>query len=97
MSNVAAGLFEVFVVKLLNSEVLVGFAEFHLAVCVVKDGSAFFLEVDRCLGSRALNGLTAAVDTTAGTSHDFDEINLELAGFNLVEKFFCVCSTGSNS
>ena len=97
MSDVAAGSFEVFIVKLLNSEVFVGFTEFHLAVSIVKDGRTFFLEVDRCLGSCALNGLTTAVDTTAGTSHDFNEINLEFAGFNLVEKFFCVCSTGSNS
>ena len=94
VSNVAAGLFEEFVVKLLNSEVFVRFTEFHLAVCIVKDGGTCFLEIDRCLGSRALNGLTATVDTTAGTSHDFDEINLEFAGFNLVEKFFCVCCTG---
>ena len=96
VSDVAAGLFEVFVVKLLNSEVLMRFAERHLAVRVVKDGGTFFLEVDRCLGSCALNGLTATVDTTAGTSHDFDEISLDFACFDLGEEFLCVLGAGSN-
>ena len=97
VSDVAAGLFEVFVVKLLNSEVLVGLTKRHLAVCVVKDGGAFFLEVDRCLGSCALNGLTTTVDTTAGTSHDFDKICLDFSCFYLGEKFFCVLGAGGNS
>ena len=96
VSDVAAGLFEVFVVELLYGEVLVGFAECHLAVCIVKDGGAFFLEVDRRLGSRALNGLTAAVDTTAGTSHDFDEVSLDFAGFHLVEEFLRILGAGGN-
>ena len=96
VSDVAAGLFEEFVVKLLNGKVLVRFAERHLAVCVVKNGRTCFLEVDRCLGSCALDGLTAAVDTTAGTSHNFDEVSLDLACFDLVEKFFCVLRAGGN-
>ena len=96
VSNVAAGLFEVFVVELLYGEVLVRFTESHLAVCIVKDGRAFFLEVDRCLGSCALNGLTAAVDTTAGTSHDFDEVSLDLTGFYLVEEFLRILGAGGN-
>ena len=97
VSGVAAGFAEEFVIKLLNRKVFVRFTEFHLLVGIIKDGGTSCLEVDRCLGSRALNGLTAAVDTTAGTSHDFDEIDLEFAGFHLVQKFLRVLCAGSNS
>ena len=96
VSNVAAGLFEEFVVELLNGEIFVRFTESHLAVCIVKDGCAFLLEVDRCLGSCALNGLTATVDTTAGASHNFDEVCFDLTGFYLGEKFLCVLCAGGN-
>ena len=94
VGEMAAGLFEIFVINLLYGEILMRFAERKIFVGVVEDRCSLGFEIDRSLDRRALYRLTAAVYASAGARHDFDEIDFKLAGFHLVQKLTGILCAG---
>ena len=43
-----------------------------------------------------LLGLSAAVDTAAGASHDLNKVIIGFAGFHLFKQFFCIAKAGGH-
>ena len=96
MSLVAVGLSKVLIVKLLNRRVFVRLAEIACLIVVVKNCCSYSAKVDSLSYNCGLNGLTAAVYASTGTSHDLDELNVKLACLNSVKHLLSVFSTRSN-
>ena len=97
VSLVAAGLFKVLIVESLNHGIFVGLSERKVFVVLVESCSSESLEVYEVTNRSRLYGLTAAVYTTAGTSHDFDEGVILFTGLNHIENLLCVVEAGCNS
>ena len=79
MSRMASGCAEELIIELLDSGIFMRLAKIHILISRVEDRSALCFQVYFSLCFGTLNRLTAAVYTAAGTSHDFNEVNLELA------------------
>ena len=79
MSRMASGCAEELIIELLDGGIFMRLANVHVFISCVENRSAFCLQVYLSLCVGTLNRLTAAVYTAAGTSHDFNEVNLELA------------------
>ena len=86
MRFVTAGTAEIIIIYLLYCGVVMGTSYLIAGVRLVKYLSAFGFKVYGRPYSRALNGLSAAVYAASGTSHDFDEINFNLACFYLAAR-----------
>jgi len=96
VSVVSAGSFKEVLVQHIANRALVRHSQLHAAVCIVQSLSSDSLEVNEVSNCVALNRLTAAVDTAAGTSHDLNELVISLAGEYAVDDLSCVSKTGSN-
>ena len=68
-----------------------------LSVIVVKNCRANCSEVNSLTNCRGLVRLSAAVYTTARTSHNLDELYVNLACLNVVKKLFSVSCSACNS
>ena len=79
MSRMASGCAEELIIELLDSGIFMRLAKIHILISRVEDRSALCFQVYFSLCLSALNRLTAAVYTAAGTSHYLDEINFQLA------------------
>ena len=84
VSFMAAGFAQELLVALLHDGVLVALAQRHIGVLVIESLGAQGLQVGEAANRCRLDGLTAAVYTAAGASHDLDEVLLGFAGFDLV-------------
>ena len=96
VSLVAIGGAEELIVDLLNSQVVLGGTNVGIRIVVVEDGGADSAQIHVHTDACGLNGLTAAVDATAGTSHDLDELDIQLAVLDHVQEFLSVTGTGGN-
>ena len=98
VSLVRVGFAEEFFINLLNDRVFVGLSDFELfSVCLVENRCTKSLEVHVVANGSRLVRLTTTVYASAGTTHDFDELNIVSAVLNALEELVCVCSAGSNS
>ena len=97
MSAVAAGLFEILLVDLLDDGVFMRFSEIHLLVGVVKNARSDGAEIDVRTNRERLSRLTASVDAAARARHDLNELNVVGTVLDAVEKFSRVAGTGSDS
>ena len=88
----AAGLAEVFFVKLLDGFVLVGLADRVIQVVLIE---RFHTLLDD-LGVAVVVGLAAAVDAAAGARHDLDGMVLGFAGFDLLEELAGIAEAGAD-
>ena len=96
MCLMGAGLLKVAVIQLLDFGVLMGLPERHSGVLRVQTGGANSAQVFEVADEAGLMGLTAAVYTAAGASHDFDEVIILLAGLDHIEQLACVLKTAGN-
>ena len=81
---VTAGLLKEFLIELEHCGVILRFAVGEeVLIGIVKNGSTNGLEVDFGFCLCALNGLTAAVYTAAGTAHNLDKVNFGFAALDL--------------
>ena len=96
MRQMAAGLLQIFVIDLLHGKILMRFADGKVLIRIVENRGALGLEIDCRLDGRALYRLTAAVDASAGAGHDFNKIDLQLAGLYLVQKLAGVLCAGGD-
>ena len=92
----ASGLAQVSGVELLDGGVLVGFADGVGHIRIVQNLGAQRADVRGVAHVTGLLGLSAAVDTAAGTSHDLDKVVVGLAGFYLFQQFLGVAEAGGN-
>ena len=97
VSLVASGLSKVLIVYSLNHAVIMGLTEVHVLVCVVENSSTYSTEVYSVTNRCGLEGLSTAVYTTAGASHDLDKLVLLFAALNSTEKLFRVLGAACNS
>ena len=97
MCLVTAGLLKEFLIELEHCGVILRFAVGEeVLIGIVKNGSTNGLEVDFGFCLCALNGLTAAVYTAAGTAHNFDKVNFDFAALDLIKKFLGVLCAACN-
>ena len=75
----------------------VRFSHLHSLVLIVECLCTNCLKVYGVTNVLRLDRLTAAVYTTAGTTHDLNEGPVRLAACNLIHNDLCVSSTGSNA
>ena len=88
MREMAAGLDEVLFVNRGDGRVVVRLTQYLAFVFAINGFQAFYPEVGIIAA-----GLTAAADTTAGTSHHFDEMIGRRSGYYLIYQDFCTCQT----
>ena len=81
---------EVVFVNLLDDGVLMGLSHLHSRILVVKSLSSYSLEIYGVANVLRLNGLTAAVYTAAGASHNLNERPICLTACNLVHNKLCI-------
>ena len=93
---VAVGLAKELVVELLNCQVVLGLAQSILGVILVQNSRTNRTQIHIHTNLCGLNGLATAVDTTAGASHDLDELNVQLACLHHVQQLLCHTGAGSN-
>ena len=82
----AVGLTEELVVEHLYRKVVLRLTKRISCIVVVKNRRANRTQIHVHTNACGLNGLTSAVDTTAGASHDLDKLNVELTALNHVQK-----------
>ena len=72
-------------------------SEFKLfGVRLIENGSTETLEIHVVANGSGLERLTTAVYASAGTSHDFDELNVVCSVLYAAKELVCVSCTGSN-
>ena len=93
MRLVASGFAEIFFVNFLNNRVVVRFTVYAGFVFGIKGFCAKSFKINVRSGVCALQGLSAAVYASAGTSHYFDKVVISLAFFYLGKEFARICGS----
>ena len=88
-----AGSTEELFVESLDIRVFVRAADDFAFVFGIETFHALFKQ----FGIAVQEGLTAAVDTAAGTSHDFDSLEAVFVSADHIENFACITETGADS
>jgi len=97
------GLTKIILIKLLDLGIVVRLTESKALILAVKSLSSLFLvgieNIVILIGHKAGTDdrLTAACYTTAGTTHDLDEVILALACANIIKQNLCILHTVCNS
>ena len=84
MSLLASGLSQISGVELLDSRILMGLTDWVGCIYIIEHLCAQAADIRGIAYVSGLLGLSAAVYTAAGASHDFDEVIVGFSGFNLI-------------
>ena len=97
MSLMAVGSLKELIVQFLNCQVILGSTQICILIIIIQNSRTNSTQIHVHTNSCRLMRLTAAVDTSAGTSHDLNELNVQLAGLDLVEQCLGIGSSAGNS
>ena len=84
VSLLASGLSQISGVELLDSRILMGLTDWVGCIYIIEHLCAQAADIRGIAYVSGLLGLSAAVYTAAGASHDFDEVIVGFSGFNLI-------------
>ena len=87
---------KVLFVELLDSRILMRLTNWFSRIVLIQSLCTDCTYICKVTNAAAYLRLTAAVDTTARASHDFDEVVVCFAGFHLIKKLSCIAESGCN-